>query len=109
MPSHHGERESSSDFIEDTNRTEISVPGYSFLVNPKPPVRYTHVALTKVVTTDDEPKLPIALKYTGRNLWLNPIHEESNFLEKNGTLDVRGNPPANAKVLPSVISIRIKS
>lgn len=107
-PSRYGESDGDADHQEETDRTRGGDSRYSLRDNPRPPVRYTNMALPKVVTTGDEPKLSVALRSTERDYWLEAIREEFDTLEENGTWEVVENVPRNAKVLPSGIILRIK-
>ena len=60
------------------------------------------------VTTNDEPKLSVALKSPERSSWLKAIEEEFNTLRSAKTWDENCFPPAHAKVLPSHIILKLK-
>lgn len=80
--------------------------GYN--LRPRRPVSYTHMALPKTITTDDEPKLRVALNSAERSYWLKAIEEEFDTLTKNGTWVVRSRPPPDMRPLPSGVILKLK-
>ena len=73
-----------------------------------PRVNYNCRALPREITTDDEPKLSVALKSPERKLWLKAIEEEFNTLTEAGTWETSNAKPPTGKVISSGIILKLK-
>lgn len=60
------------------------------------------------ITTDDEPKLSVALQSPERHIWLDAIEEEFQTLIAAGTWVSPDTPPPPGKVIPSNVVLKLK-
>lgn len=103
-PSTHRDDESDT---EDGNDSEEEVQRPSNL-RQIPRIKYNCRALPMEITTEDEPKLSIALKSPERHIWLDAIQEEFDKLEKSKTWEIPKSQPTPGKVIPSAMILKLK-
>lgn len=73
-----------------------------------PRVHYTAVSLPSAITTDDEPKISVALQSSKREHWLQAIIEEFKTLLALGTWVIVDCVPSVIKIIPSEIIFKLK-
>lgn len=73
-----------------------------------PRVKYNYRAMPKEITTEDEPKLSVALKSTEKRIWLDVIKEEFDTLEKSNAWVTPKSKPPQGKVIPSAMIFKLK-
>ena len=100
-----------NDFVDahdgDDNDEAVDQP-VSSRTRRQPRVQYSAAALPSTITTDDEPKLRVALKSPERKRWLKAIREEFKTLVALGTWVKVDDVPPGAKVIPTGIILKLK-
>ena len=73
-----------------------------------PRVQYTAYAVPKAISTDDEPRLSVALKSAERAHWLRAIKEEFKTLIDLGTWVEEKNIPKGTKLIRTGVILKLK-
>ena len=90
------------------NDTPDSQPQSRYQLRPRGDVDYAMTAIPDVVTTSDEPSVAEALRSAEKENWIVAMEEELVALVKNKTWTVGERPPISAKILPSMVILKLK-